>query len=124
MPKCIMCDMESVVWQHNMPNTIEQAWNIICMVENTMEPVVDWSKHDEYTINMANRPIPMICELCWYAIMGNSDEYIWNGQYLLVFDYNDGEFHEWKQTIFKPSNIKQIYFKWDERSKRWMTMPR
>lgn len=124
MPKCVICGHESHDWMKNRLHSIEDAWNVINFINNEMEPIVQWETNVEYTTIIANRPIPYVCELDWIAMCGNSDEYIWDGVNLLVFNYNDHEYHEWKQIIFIPSKVSKIYFKYNKRSKRWMTMPR
>lgn len=59
------------------------------------------------------------CELCMIGIYAQLHEYIWDGVNLVVFDENDGEYHEPDGNEYIPSTHGQIKFMYDERTMKW-----
>lgn len=108
--KCIVCGWFVIGTGVNPPNPHAIASKMV-------EPVCKWNEHDEY---MTKQCEPIYCELCLIGLMGNGLEYVWNGVELLVFNGNDGEYHEPTTKTYNPIANNQISFKYIKRRGKWM----
>lgn len=57
------------------------------------------------------------CELCWYGMIYNWHEYVWDGVNLMVFNRKEGEFIEYHGNVWKPIAPGNIQFEKDENGK-------
>lgn len=126
MPNCIVCGAYSTEHMHFQlePATAHRyVRKVVDLIKNQLEVDERRLEQPEFMLFKQNVFVPYICQLDWYAIMANGNEYAWDGVNLLVFSPNDGEYHEWQLNEYHPSIPSQIMFKRDERSGKWCTMP-
>lgn len=110
MKECIVCSQDMLKVVETTPIMAQHIYNTV------KQSILDKNHVDPCDY--------MVCELCWYGLMYNGVEYMWNGQDLMVFDEKEGEYVEPHKSVWKPSNPVAIQFEWCEISKMWVTMPR
>lgn len=124
--KCMICELPSDYHAHltyvhgNSEQFAVHVQSIKNMIVHDMRAVhnrgtmLKWKKHS----------FPYVCQLCWYGIISNYVDYIWDGKNLLVFDANRGEYIAATGNEYFPTAASRIKFKLDETTKKWTAMPR
>jgi len=107
MTKCIVCG--NTMLEHH------------CIHDNMYDLVY---MMDTMVLNKLETDGLHICELCWIAMCANGNDYIWDGVNLLVFNQNDGEYHERRGNQYKPTSTSRIVFERCATSNKWVAMPK
>lgn len=131
--KCVVCGNMGLNVGHMWQNPVREddanmiAQNIWVLLESEMEttiPITNCTIEDGTAVMCGKHIVPYVCELCWYGMLYEQGEYIWNGQHLLVYDETWEEYIEWRGTIYKPVKNSIIQFEWDANTHRWVAMPK
>jgi hypothetical protein len=120
MPKCIVCQQNSPIVQHLWRNTPES----VVKVADQVDPIRKWLIDDGHSLICQDAYIPMICELCWYGLIGSGGEYVWNGLELMVWDTSEQEYIEPSGHVYKPYSVMAIQFERCGYRHEWVAMPR
>ena len=108
--KCTVCGQKAVIPDRPQSDVVRVIqWNVSegVLEQNGPDP-------DEW----------QCCELCWTGLIYNWQDYVWDGESLLVWDSSKEEWIEYRGTKYRPVVGGQIQFEYDERSKTWQVMPR
>lgn len=124
--KCMICEHISGEHQHlTFVHGSAQDFTVhIRNIKNMVQTELSIMNNRGTTLKWQKYSFPYVCQLCWYGIVQNYQDYIWDGVNLLVFNQTRQEFVVPSGDEYFPVGTSRIKFKLDETTKKWVAMPR